>query len=172
MDLVTFVVDAPENLQQWGTIGRMLATHLPASSCFRTLHARIQPVRDDTPRSLSEWFHPFAYFLHAMLPVPKFPSDSVDTLYNVPMIPLNAEASRWKVSLDLSLQPDLACWEPAPQCLAASLMDVIGQHSNGDAAKREWILQLYEDGNIHVESGRCTMVSSDPIASHNGCTAQ
>ena len=175
MDQVTFVVDTPDNLQQWGTIGHMLATHLPASSCVRVLHIRIQPVREDVARSLSEWFQPLAHCLHAMLPAPRYPSDSVDTLYNVPLVSLNDMASRWKVTLDLSLQPTLESCEPALQCLASALIQVIGERSHADAAKREWILQLYEHGKIHVEPGKHTVehgVSSESIAFRSGSAAR
>ena len=96
-----------------------------------------------------------ASVLHKALPQPYYPSNPdpsapYDGLYDLPFVALNAKESDWYLTLDLQYQTKVVDIGPLLTLFLHELQHILGDGTQERLAKREWILQLFEAGNIDM----------------------
>ena len=150
MTEVVVFVEQPSDPSEWVAIGNMLAT-MTTHTNAEALHVSIRPAPVEPEWTVSEWLHQLAHTLHHMLPVPYYPQNVGDALYDLSLVPLNAHLTHWRLHLDLSRQGGLQLDTKSVQrCLTAELNDIMGSRCDDDRAKREWVMQLFESGHIQI----------------------
>ena len=84
-----------------------------------------------------------------------------DQVYDMAFVALNADHSGWHLTLDLCEQEGLTeseTNEPLQTLLLSNLARVFCDGTTPMLAKREWILQLFEHGNVRSEPGSVTWI--------------
>ena len=87
---------------------------------------------------------------------PTYQTSVHDSVYDMAFVALNADLCCWYLMMDLSEQDGLEESEadvPLQTLLITNLAKVLCDGSTPMLAKREWVVQLFEHGNVQTEQG-------------------
>ena len=165
---ITLSVDHPDVMEQWVSIGQMLSVAIQVPTKARPLNVCVRPNCTEHACSMSDWLRRMVLLLNKALPAPYYPpnpepSQPYEGIYDLTLVALNARESNWRLVLDLQDQTNVLDIGPMQTLLLSELHNILYEQTEAALVKREWIMQLFEGGNIDIQIPECVIKDNRPL---------